>query len=88
MLNLSEYTINYIAVTFQPEVKSIIYNGFSLLEAFGLKFYEDKFIDLIQREDTITSDTKKDMFILLLEEDLKSIISEHKIYLNSDINVS
>lgn len=88
MLNLSELTIYYIDVTFVPDVKKVIYNSFSILENFGKKFYEDKFIELIQRQDSISSDTKQDSFMILLTEEVKSIINEHSIYLNKDTNPS
>lgn len=88
MLNLSELTIYYINVTFIPDVRKIIYASFSLLENFGMMFYEDKFIELIQREDSISSDTKQDSFIMLLTEEIKSIINEHKLTLNKDTNPS
>lgn len=87
MINLAEITIYYISVTFQQELQKVIYTSFSILENFGMKFYEDKYIELIQRTDSISSDTKRDSFLLLLESDIKSIIKEHYIELNTDENI-
>lgn len=88
MLNLAEITIYYVNNTFQPELRKSIYNAFSLLESFGKKFYEDQLIDLIQREDDITSDTKRDMFIHTVQKEIESIIKEHFIFLNTDIPIT
>lgn len=88
MLNLAEITIYYVNNTFQPELRKSIYDSFSLLESFGRKFYEDKLIDLIQREDDITSDTKRDMFIHTVQKEIEHIIKEHFIFLNTDISVT
>ncbi len=88
MLNLAEITIYYVNNTFQPELRKSIYNSLSLLESFGRKFYEDKLIDLIQREDDITSDTKRDMFIHTVQKEIEHIIKEHFIFLNADITVT
>lgn len=88
MLNLAEITIFYINNTFQPELRKSIYTAFALLESFGRKFYEDKLIDLIQREDDITSDTKRDMFLHTVEKEIEHIIKEHFIFLNTDIPIT
>lgn len=88
MINLAEITIYYINNTFSLEQQKNIYSAFSILEAFGRKFYEDQLIDLIQRESDITSDTKHDMFINILEEEVEKIIEEHFIFLNKDIPIT
>lgn len=88
MLNLAEITIYYVNNTFQPELKKSIFNSFSLLESFGKKFYEDQLIDLIQREDDITSDTKRDMFYHLVQKEIKSIIKDHYILLSTETNIT
>lgn len=88
MLNLSETTIQYIDYTYQEELKRVIYTSFNLLEAFGLKFYEDKYTNLISREDTIDNDTKRDTFLLLLKKDIIKIIGEHYIFLSEGVEVT
>lgn len=84
MLNLSELTAYYIAYNFQPELQKTIFNSFTILELFGINFYEDKYVDLIQREDTIDRDNKRDNFIQLLRQDIANVIREHYIYLDYD----
>ena len=86
MINLAEITVFYINTTFQPELRKTIYYSFSILETFGLKFYEEKFIELIQRDDSIDSDSKRDNFIHMLEVELTNIINQHFIFLNNDYN--
>lgn len=88
MLNLSEITVYYINNTYQPELRKSIYNAFSLLESFGKKFYEDQLIDLVQREDDITSDTKRDMFYYIVQKEIKNIIKEHFIFLTEENNIT
>lgn len=88
MINLADITIYYVNTTFQPELRKNIFNAFSLLESFGKKFYEDSLIDLIQREDDITSDTKRDMFIHTVEKEIQHIVKEHFIFFNPEVNVS
>lgn len=85
MININELTLYYIQVTFQPELQKVIYTSFSVMEMFGLKFYEDKYTELIQRDDTITSDNKRDNFLLMLKKDIVQIINEHGITLDNDV---
>jgi len=82
MLNLSDSLYNYILTTFSPEEQSTIFTSFSLLENFGLKFYEDKYINLLYKENTISEETKADTFKLYLFKDILNIIKEHQILLN------
>lgn len=84
MININELTLYYIQVTLQPELQKVVYTSFSVLEAFGLKFYEDKYTELIQRDDTIDSNNKKDNFLLKLKQDVLNIITEHGITLDTD----
>lgn len=88
MLNLSELTLYYIQITFQEELRKVIYSSFNLLEMFGLKFYEDKYTELIPREDTIDNENKRDNFLFLLKKDINDIIKEHHIFLDADMNIS
>lgn len=88
MLNLSELTLHYIENTYVDILKNDIYQSFILLENFGLKFYEDKYIDLISKTDTISNDDKAINFVFKLKEDIGSIILDHYIYLNNDIEIS
>lgn len=88
MLNLAEITIYYVNNTFQPELRKSIFTSFSLLEAFGKKFYEDGLIDLIQREDDITSETKRDTFYHTVHKTIDQILKDHFIFLNKDVSVT
>lgn len=81
MLNISETLRYYIEVKFVTEVKSIIYECFNIMELFSLKYYEDKYLNLISKEDSIDDSDKLDNFILMLENDLRDIIKDHSVTL-------
>lgn len=82
MLNLSEQTVGYIETTFNEVMKPIIYNTFSMLETFGVSFYEDKYVDLLYREFSIDSSERQDMFMSMLREDVFAILNEHAVTLD------
>lgn len=88
MLNLSDLTLHYIENTYVDTLKNDIYQSFILLENFGLKFYEDKYLNLISKSDTISNDDKADIFIFELKTDIRSIIADHYIFLENNIEVS
>jgi len=87
MLNIDEITNYFITVNYTEELKKQIYTSFSLFEQFGIQYYEDKYINLISRSDTIDNDTKRDTFILFIKQDLTAILNEHAIYLDNDQDV-
>lgn len=82
MLNLSEQTVGYIETTFNEVMKPIIYNTFSMLETFGVSFYEDKYVDLLHREFSIDSSDRQDMFMSMLREDVFAILNEHSVIID------
>lgn len=82
MLNLSQITAYYITTTYLPIVQKTIFESFTLLESFGLQYYEDKYVELIQRSDGITSESKQDQFIFYLQADIAKIIEDHFIKIN------
>ena len=88
MININELTLYYIQVTFQPELQKVVYTSFSVLEMFGLKFYEDKYTELIQRDDTIDTENKRDNFLFKLKQDVSKILSEHGITLDTDADIT
>lgn len=82
MLNLSDSLYEYIEKIFSYEQQSTIFTSFNLLENFGLKFYEDKYINLLYKEYTISEETKQDTFLLYLAKDILNIIESHNIQIN------
>lgn len=82
MININEDTIYYIQNTFQKEVQKVIYSSFSILEMFGLKFYEDKYTNLIHRNGTISNNDKRDLFLFALRKDVYDIIKDHSLVLD------
>lgn len=82
MLNLSQITGYYIATTYLPVIQKTIFDSFALLESFGFQYYEDKYVELIQRSDGITSEAKQDQFIFYLQADIAKIIEDHFIKIN------
>jgi hypothetical protein len=84
MLNISDEVMYYVTNKFHPDNQKFVLDSFGLLEAFGLKFYEDKYINLVSMQDTIDSIDKEDMFITSLENDIRSIIEDHYITLTKN----
>lgn len=82
MLNLSDSLYEYIEKIFSHEQQATIFTSFNLLENFGLKFYEDKYINLLYKEYTISEETKQDTFLLYLAKDILNIIESHNIQIN------
>ena len=88
MLNLSELVVFYIENTFHEVKRKTIYSSFALLEMFNVQFYEDKYVDLLSRSDTIDGSTKMDSFTMLLTKDLYDIVDQHGVTLDESITVS
>lgn len=87
MLNLSEITSYYIEHKFSPEMKVLLLDAFSLMEVFGMNFYEDKYIDLINRYETISSEDMVTQFVAMVKEDLNVIINSHAVYLDEETDI-
>lgn len=90
MLNLSDITGYYIEHSYTDSQKLLLLNGFSLLETFNFNggFYEDKYINLISRDD-ITNDTKQLTILMEMQSDILDVIKQHKIKINTtDISLS
>lgn len=58
------------------------------MEQFGLKFYEDQLTELIQRDDTISKENKRDTFMLLIKQEVAKIITEHGIILDHEADIT
>lgn len=86
MLNISEITATYIADTFFPEKQQVLFSALSRLESVGLKYYEDKLIEILQLQDSVDSTSKQDMFISTIDQLLISVINEHAITLNMEMS--
>lgn len=84
MLNISSEVLYYIVNKFHTDKQTVIFQSFGLLEAFNLKYYEDKYINLISKEDTIDDNEKMDKFIQFLEDDIREIITDHYITLTQE----
>lgn len=88
MLNIETITYYFISNSYIAETQTELLNSFSLFEEFGLKFYEDKYIELIRKQDSISSSDKIDNFIYLVKKDLHDIIKQHNIVITTDIDVT
>jgi len=86
MLNLSDLVTSYINFKFLPEQQSSIFQAFSLFENMGLKYYEDKYANLITQENSLMDDNIQDAFLYYLMFDLEQVINSHGIYLDNDYN--
>ena len=81
---LSDEIAYYIETKFDSQTVCVIYEAFGVLRSFNINYAEDKYRNLISREDTITSDDKADNFILGLENDLREVIKFHSITLTDE----
>lgn len=88
MLNLSDITGYYIEVTFSDQQKLLILDAFSLLESFGLNYYEDKYVDIISMSDNLDTSTQSLLFMEKLSDDLKDVIAQHAITLSKEQPIS
>lgn len=86
--SLSEEILSYISVTYAKEEQVDIFSSFDLLDQFGNKFYEQKYIELISRYDSISTSDKRDNFLLLLTKDVLDIVVQHGLNVNFDSNPS
>lgn len=87
MQNLSEITERYIELTYTPELQSILLTSFSLLETFGLNFYEDKYLNLIAKDESLDKDVRADTFVNWLKQDIYTLIKEHLITLDEEQDI-
>jgi len=84
MLNLSDVTSFYIENKFINEMKILILDAFSLMEDFGINFYEDKYIDLITRYEAMPDDDIYTLFNNYIVKDIVEIIEAHGVEVDSD----
>ncbi len=84
MLNLSDVTSFYIEHKFINEMKTLVLDAFSLMEDFQLNFYEDKYIETINRYETMSDDDIYTVFNNLLVKDILAIIEAHEVTIDTD----
>lgn len=85
MLNLSESTAHFIASNYNAGVQQTVYRAFALLESFGVLFYEDKYTNLLTRQDSVDLDSQRDGVLMLLQQDLLEVIGQHGITLELEM---
>lgn len=88
MQNLSDISEQYVHLSYTPELQANVFTAFSLLEMFGLSFYEDKYLNLIAKDESMDGDTRRDTFILYLKQDLYALLQEHSIHVSEDADVT
>lgn len=84
MLNLSDVTSFYIENKFINEMKVLILDAFSLMEDFGINFYEDKYVELINRYEAMSDDDIYTIFNSYIVKDIVEIIEAHGIKVDSE----
>lgn len=84
MLNLSDELERFINIAFTDSRRELVFEVFSILETFSVNDYEDKYMDILYREDTIDTIVRNQIFLELLEKDLSEIITQHAITLSED----
>lgn len=84
MLNLSDVTGYYIEHKFIDEMKVLVLDAFGIMEEFQLNFYEDKYIEVINKYEAISDDDIYTIFISYLVSDINEIISAHGVTVDAD----
>ncbi len=75
----------YIENNYLPQKKSLIYRSLFLINAFDVKDWQNKYLELIYRQDSLESYTKDLDLIALLAKDLLFICKSHLIEIDEDI---
>lgn len=88
MLNISEVTAFYIDQKYTDEMKVLLLDAFSLMEAFQRTYYEDRYVNLINQVNTLAVDDVSSIFISYIQEDLNEIINVHGIKLSHEMDVT
>jgi hypothetical protein len=83
MFKISVITLYYITYNISPEEHKDIFTSFSLLDNFGIDYYEDKYVNLINNTD-IGNDVKQGMIKNYLRSDVYSIIKDHGILVRDE----
>ena len=86
-MNLSDLVVYYIEYTFHETTRRSLYTAFALMETFGVQFYEDKYVNLISREDSLDQSAKMDNFRVMVMRDLLDIVQEHGIALDAEADL-
>ena len=86
-MNISETVDRYISVTYLPAKQKDIYKALDLLEEGEHQFYEDRYDALIIKSDGLDNDSKSDIFLSYIEEDLIELIRNQGVELNTESGV-
>lgn len=84
MLNISDVTGVYIEQKFISEMKVLILDAFSLMEDFQLNFYEDKYIEVINKYEAMSDDDIYTVFNNYIVRDIIEIIEAHGVKVDLD----
>lgn len=87
MIKLDELTVAYITSTFTEIAQYEIHRTFELFELFGLKYYEDKYVNLLSNEN-IDNSEKQDMFTSLLVTSGLEITTQHGFKLIPNVSLT
>jgi len=82
VINLDNLTVNFIEQNYLDLEKPLFYDAFSMLDTFGVQYYEDRYLQLFAQDDQMHKEDLLSAFSGYLCEDLAKIIREHYITLN------
>lgn len=77
----------YINDTFTPELNELFNNCFEVFELFDLPEYDNQYIDFLMDVDNSDRGVKSSQFILLVKENLLSVIHEHAVQVNAEASL-
>ena len=85
--SLSEGLSSYIATQFTPEMQVNLETSFTLLHAMGLRYYEDRFLQILSLQGSIDSEEVCAAFMAALFAMLSDVLDQHHIRIDPDSEV-
>lgn len=88
MLELDELVSAYIECNIPVHLHSVLGDSLTLMQKFSVPEYDERLVDIVLLGDTIEKDTIQDLFYANIKNTLLSVIGEHGIRINTDVDVS
>lgn len=85
--DISELTNSYITISFPPVLQTQIQQALTVLEQFGVKYYEDDLEGLISLEGYVEPEDIRELFLEKVTRYLTEVLSEHHIQLDESQDV-
>jgi hypothetical protein len=84
MTPLSDVVLTYVQDTFQPELQSPLSGAFTLFVGFGITYFEEDLLSIIDLQEELGSEAVRDLFLTKVQGYLTDILREHLIELDQE----